>query len=429
MAVDPQATSGGFNAYGVKIGDELPWFAVSSATSYVAYNDSGIEDASPEGYDFTFNTQMHSRIYSEELNFTSKLNSPWKWSAGAFLRDANDYTYQSTTAYPSAENSYFGSTFDGSRSWAGYGEIGRSFFSDKFEVSAGARYFHDDVVTQGTYADFDAPIKSIASATTPRAVVTWKPESDFTVYGSYGQGFRSGFPQANAIEASLFPSTQPDKLTNYEIGAKGDAFDRRLSYTTAVYYIYWKDVQQQVTVQTPSHIDLLAVLNGQSASGVGAEFSITARPISGVEINAYLSWNDLAFDHTVYSGGAPLFNAGDRLNTSPEFTAGLSGSYTFSLGASGIKGQLSASENYTSVLNSTYIATTAAPTNLYPGNSVLIARARASVILSDHWTTSLFLDNAANYRGTPLAAGGPIPSWDFRVPPRTMGIMVEYHLL
>ena len=89
-------------------------------------------------------TDQTSRVFSEELDLNSKLDGPWRWSAGGFFRNARDSTYQTLgdlIPAPVGEA-------DTSRSAAIFGEIGRRFLDNQLELTLGARYFHDDVGLQ-----------------------------------------------------------------------------------------------------------------------------------------------------------------------------------------------------------------------------------------------------------------------------------------
>src|SRR3546814_2317423 len=84
--------------------------------------------------------------------------------------------------------------------------------------------------------------------------------------------------------APQFSPLKPDLLRNYELGVKGGTADGQLLFDAAIYYIDWRDVQQALltNVGTPSApLFLSALVNGQSASGIGAEASVTARPVIG----------------------------------------------------------------------------------------------------------------------------------------------------
>jgi iron complex outermembrane receptor protein len=221
-----------------------------------------------------------------------------------------------------------------------------------------------------------------------------------------------------------FPPVEPDKLTNYEFGVKGDIFQQFLSYTAAIYYIHWTGVQQAITDTLPDGAGLIVEENAQSASGPGAEASLSARPLKGLDVSATVSWTNLTFDHTVYSGGSPIFLQGNRPNLSPPVTASASVSYTFPFGASGTHGQFLFSENYTAVLDNIYILPGGASN--YPSNSVVIARAQFTLMPSEQWAISLFADNLMNYNG--VITGQDPAYFDIRTTPRTVGMRFDYHL-
>jgi hypothetical protein len=152
---------------------------------------------------------------------------------------------------------------------------------------------------------------------------------------------------------------------------------------------------------------------------------VTARPIEGLTTTANFGWNNLHFNKTIISGGAPLFFEGQRPNDSPEYTAGLAAEYSAPLGASGVKGFIGASGNYISSLNSTEI--TSGATAAVGGNSLVMTRADAGLRFPNHIDVSLFVDNANNYHGSQEPQQG-VPQWSTRVRPRTYGIRFDYHL-
>jgi outer membrane receptor protein involved in Fe transport len=218
-----------------------------------------------------------------------------------------------------------------------------------------------------------------------------------------------------------FPSAKPDKLHNYEIGAKGGG--ERFSFDAAVYYIDWKDVQQLLTVIFNT-APVSAIVNGKSASGLGVDIGVTTRPVRGLELGAELSWNDLTMDTDILSGGTVLFAKGDRPNYSPEYTAGVFGSYVFPLGAGGFQGRFEASANYMSKQG--FRAPGATGPVLAFGKSILISRAVFAVRAPEHWEVSLFADNLNNEKDS--VVGNPFdgPDASVRVRPRTVGVQLDY---
>lgn len=421
-AIHPQPISTSNNAYALKVSYEHSKFSVSSVSSYFVYTNQAVIDLDPLGVPATIPQVLTSRAASEELNLTSKLDGPWRWSAGAFYRDAKDSTLQYLILYPTLTNVLDDNFSDRSKAAAVYGEIGRRFFDDKLELSAGLRYFHDDSSTQantplpGQNISL-LPIKAVSEATTPRAILTWHLTPDKMVYASYGQGFRSGFPQDELVPPTFAP-VKPDKLTNYEIGSKGNLWDQRLSYDASAYYIHWKGVQQEIGIAGGNGTVTGVTVNGQSASGPGVDFSLSTELLPDLDFGVNFSWNGLEFDDPVYSAGALLFAKGARLGSSPEYTAGSSAKYSFPLGSSGVRGQLSASANYTSKMNSTVFGF-----GSFIGQSLLIARSDFTIEWPDHWRLKFFVDNLSNVHRTPLMV---LPFWREQVRPRTIGAQIEY---
>jgi iron complex outermembrane receptor protein len=439
--VNPQPMYTQFNAFGAKVNYDLPRVLISSTTSYVDYDTSSGLDYSIIGLNDVLFSRLNSRVIAEELNLTSKLDGPWLWSAGAMYRDAKDHNYYSLNPQPvqyPPVRLLVEEDQNTSKSAAVYGELGEHFFHNEFQWSLGVRYFHDDegTLSLASHVDFPASqivptdlVSATSSATTPRAVLSWFPRKDFSGYVSYSQGFRSGLPQsARTLQlAPDFAAAKPDKLTNYEIGVKGSLWNQAVSYDAAVFYIDWRDIQQSLSILLPGGFGYATVLtNGQSAGGAGAEFSLSLRPIDGLALTADFGWNNLHFEHTVYSGGSVLFPEGSRPNFSPEYTGGLSAKYSFALGAGGVQGAISVSGNYISPLNTTYVNATPSTEE---GNSLLLTRARIGIETPDHWSVGLFVNNASNWNGSQVPHNGaPNNQWDPRVQPRTYGVSFDYHL-
>ncbi|MEN5053423.1 TonB-dependent receptor [Brevundimonas naejangsanensis] len=88
---------------------------------------------------------------------------------------------------------------------------------------------------------------------TPKASLSYDFSDRITGYASYSKGYKSGGFDMRG-DAVLTPNTvdgyQPETVDSYEIGLKGSAFDRRLSFASAIFYNDYQD--QQVTTQVPA---------------------------------------------------------------------------------------------------------------------------------------------------------------------------------
>jgi iron complex outermembrane recepter protein len=419
-----------YNAYDTKVDYQSQWFSVSSATSYFTYYNSGSLDVAPGQDTPPLTTLLTSRVFSEELDLNSKLEGPWRWSAGAFYRDAHDNTFQTLGDLIPAPVSQV----DTSRSWAVFGEIGRRFMDNQLELSVGGRYFHDDVGLQQLILFGEAPgtplinTKSPFDATTPRVVLTWFPAHEYTMYASYSEGFRSGFPQSELVQVAApdLAPVKPDKLHNFEVGAKGNMLDNRLTFDAAVYYMKWDDIQQTLGITIPgSTAHIVASVNGQAASGMGVDFAVTARPIKGLALGLNFSWNGLSEDSAVLSSGQLLFPSGSRIDSSPAYTAGANAQYSFPFSSTGWTGQAEAILRYTSEQTTTAVSSgSGLPPNVVESNTITTGRVSFSVSAPSHWRVMLYCDNVGNNRDVPLAQVTPYTSNSMQ--PRTTGVQVDY---
>ncbi|WBX84178.1 TonB-dependent receptor [Sphingosinicella microcystinivorans] len=405
-----------FDSLNAKISYAFDTFTVTSATSYLDYRSKSIIDFSPfaGGFPVQLSTDLGVRVFTEELSASSTGEGPLRWSVGGIYRHAKENL---TQALP--EFAFDLSNDNVSKSWAGFGEL--TYVAGPFEFTGGLRYFHDRI-TQESQIPIGSPSvvvpSAVAKATTPRVVATWHPTEKSSVYLSYSQGFRSGFPQT----APVLPPARPDRLHNYELGAKGTLLDGLLSFDGAIYYIDWKDVQQNITV-TVEGLPFAATINGEAASGIGVDAAVAIRPMRGLTLNGSFSWNDLTTDADIVSGGVLLFSKGDRLNYSPKYTATSGFDYAFPL-SDMLTGRAAASATYTSRQESVLLLNGAATAGR--SDNVFLAKASLAVESREGWTASLYADNITNYRKILNPGFGDLAQYYGRARPRTFGVQLEF---
>jgi outer membrane receptor protein involved in Fe transport len=227
--------------------------------------------------------------------------------------------------------------------------------------------------------------------------------------------------------APSFSPLKPDTLKNYELGAKSDLWDGRISMEAALFYIDWTEVQQTLGIPIGHNVVLTALVNGTAASGPGADFAVVLKPVDRLEVGFNMDWNDLTWDSSIYSGGYLYAAKGQRLSYSPEYTAGASATYVFPLPASRLKGRLSLAGNYTS---KQLFRFDAGGGNIVdaPGDNMLLTRASLSVDAPDHWTATLYADNIDDARGAYVTEiyGFTAGDWSTHPRPRTIGMRLDY---
>jgi iron complex outermembrane recepter protein len=432
--VIPEPSSEYYDVFALKLGYEFENFSLSSASSYIDYK---LDSTVTLGGDSTLTlvNKFYSKVLSQEVNLVSTGQGPWKWTLGGIYRDLDDVTAQNI---PGIFGNPLGSIYkDFSESYAILGELTRSFSDGRWELTGGLRYFEDSSSMRQTANPFSANAVLLANddkfeALSPRVVLSWHPAESLTAYASYAEGFRSGFAQSPFVLAvdPTIPAVDYDNLTNYELGIKGTA-SPRFAYEAAVFFQEWQDVQQGLVIATPLLPSGIGIsLNGESASGVGAEFGLSFRPIAGLEMGVSYSWNDLGFDEDVMTGVPPrvLTPKGGRLAGSYEHTAGASADYTFTIG-NGYESRLSGSVNYVSA--ATAYAVVSGVSLAPKGDEFLTARLSFGVTAPAGWGATLFIDNLTDEDGQDPTFVDPVSAIQGgigRLRPRTIGLQFEYRL-
>ena len=133
---------------------------------------------------------------------------------------------------------------------------------------------------------------------TPKASLSYDFSDRLTGYASYSKGFKSGGFDMRG-DAVFTPNTvngyQPETVDSYEIGLKGSAFDRRLSFSSAVFYNEYQD--QQVTTQVPATTGIASFVdNVGSSKFFGAEVEGSLVVTDSLTANFAIGYLDSKFE-------------------------------------------------------------------------------------------------------------------------------------
>jgi iron complex outermembrane receptor protein len=227
------------------------------------------------------------------------------------------------------------------QSFAAFFDVSANF-TDRFKVSLGARATRDHKranVFRITYlgavrtpyqggparAPFATNTNYSAQKTfeqfTPRISASYELTDDLNTYVSYSKGYKSGGWDMRG-DKSLTPQTDqgynPETVNAYEVGLKGYAFERRLSFATAAFLSKYKDQQVTTQVAVPSGI-ASSVDNAGRSTLYGVEFEATARLSTNLSANVALGYIHAQYDefNRFVPGGAP-----NPLNPSQTIPAG-----------------------------------------------------------------------------------------------------------
>lgn len=132
----------------------------------------------------------------------------------------------------------------------------------------------------------------------PRFALSYDFSDRITGYASFSTGFKSGGFDMRG-DAIFTPNTvdgyNPETVDAYEIGLKGSAFDRRLSFSSAIFYNEYQD--QQVTTQVAAIGGIASFVDNVGSSTIsGAEFEGSLRILDSLTANFAIGYLDAQFD-------------------------------------------------------------------------------------------------------------------------------------
>lgn len=290
----------------------------------------------------------HNKEFSQELNFVTDLGGAIDFSGGLYFAD--------TKATTGSLTYLFGGQFD--LLFPGYGgpnspaqvnnyiltqkgSAYSAFLSASFkpteqlEISAGGRYSYEkkrltDVRTGGGIAEVFNPaiFKSVLDASTvlttslnangysltkdndswddfsPEATITYRPDENLTVFGSYKHGFLSGGFNSSSVNLSLPNldlSYKPQTISGFEAGVKARVADGALLLNAAAYTYTIKDLQVINFVNATS-----TIRNAAEAKVKGFEVDFNYRtPMDGLSIFGAAAYNKAEYGSFP---GAPCYN-------------------------------------------------------------------------------------------------------------------------
>jgi iron complex outermembrane receptor protein len=307
--------------------------------------------------------------------------------------------------------------------------------TDRFDVQIGGRESQDnehdsDQVRTGIYDPIflheaspiitpavQSNLNTFTYLVTPR----FKLSPDLMVYVRLASGYRPGGANSAASVSAGAPSTySPDKTKNYEIGVKGDFLDHTLSVDASLYYIDWKNLQ----IQLRSPEGFTFSTNGSAAKSQGVELSAESRPLTGLTIAAWVTYDDAVLTQSFAANDPAYGLAGDRLPNTSRFSGNLSVEEDFPL-TGGATGFVGAQASYVGDRESLFRGVSMGsplPRQDFPSYTNTNVRAGVKV---DSWTTNLYVNNVADTRGILNGGLGYLYPFAFiYIQPRTVGLNV-----
>ncbi|WP_426163563.1 TonB-dependent receptor [Sandarakinorhabdus sp. DWP1-3-1] len=191
----------------------------------------------------------------------------------------------------------------------------------------------------------------------PSLGIDYKPNDDIMVYAQWQRAFKSGGLNVNAQSCATFQTPYNDEqVDNFEVGFKGELFDKRLRLNLTAFWAEYKDLQQSVIRVNPFNSASAETYTSNAAGarirGVEAEFTLI--PADGFNIYGNAGYLDAKYKEfcadldgpgafvgtpvsscggiaQIVSPGLALIatdNANLRLTRAPKFSGQLGARYT-----------------------------------------------------------------------------------------------------
>ncbi len=355
--------------------------------------------------------QIHEFV--EEVRFVSQLSGPLQYVAGAFFSDTRGRVPYagyyppalapgiSQTAgvlsigipiNPANPDEIFGQDYHTRVSEpALYGEVSY-FLMDALKGTVGLRGYQIRTETGGYLEGLafggarltDPQASFTERGINPKAEMDYHIDQDKMVYGLAARGFRPGglvpsipgnstvdplgcFAQLQGLgytSAAQTKSYKSDHLWNYEVGAKTDWADHRMTLNGSVFFIDWKDIQQLVAL--PCGFQFRA--NSGAAQSKGFDLDLHAKPVENLDLSAGVGFQHARITQT--SAASPQ-KVGDRVYQVPDWTGTASATYTIRLGGDS---RVVTTAGYSYTGNSTSANVTPAQPRIRPGYGLLDGR-------------------------------------------------------
>jgi len=241
------------------------WGELTSSTGYVRHDYGSLYDATATQFTYTsfaktsaYSERNRTRMLVEDLFIASRGSGPLEWLAGVYGSDTKSHSPTEFLAQvPRAPNVpvyadalvYGDDRRDRIREIAAYGELSYAF-APNWKAAIGGRVFNIHERTRSDVVAERFPPRSLdrtndSSGFSPKVSLQYQLASGDLVYAVISEGYRVG--GINSGGAQPLPRSRetfaPDRLTNYELGLKLEAMDRRLSLNSAVFYDTWKNIQ------------------------------------------------------------------------------------------------------------------------------------------------------------------------------------------
>jgi len=365
-----------------------------------------------------------SHRITEELRLSGPIGDHVDFLLGGYFSNESGNEIETIQgAYPTGESAgvIIGEALPSNyKEYSAFGDL-TIRLTDQFDIQLGGRESKFTGSVQESYngplaPPSNPPVDLDENAFTYLLTPRYKLASNLMLYARLASGYGAGGINPTP---GVPPTFGPDKTKNYELGFKGDFFDRRLDLDLSVYRIDYTDIQLSFT-QTVGSTSFSYNGNGTAARSQGIELSVKASPLKGFSIDGWLAYDDAKLTENFTPETAVAGFEGDRLPLSSKISGSVSAEQTFPIGAA-TTGHFGATVSYVGDRLGPFNPA-GTPRQDYPGYARFDLKAD---IRFATWTANLFVNNVGDKRGIDGGGAGlDGPGIFYFIQPRTYGLNV-----
>jgi iron complex outermembrane receptor protein len=410
-----EASNNDFTQGSATLRGELGWADLSVSASYVRHAYSSLYDATAAATIFSeavasiglYSESARIHRWVQEVVLTSTGGGPISWLAGAYgavsterTPSSLDILVTSPVALPVLTRVYNEQRADHLRDFALYGEMAWKA-TPHWTASVGARAFKThlkvdaDIVGAPPAQSRDVDEARNFDGVSTKVSLQYQFDQGPLIYGLFSQGFRPGGINSTGF-LTIRPTRatfEPDKLSNFELGAKGRFLDHRLGLRGAVFYDLWSNIQSDQ--YRPSGLAYTANVGDAEIPGVEAEASYEWD--SGFRLQGNALYSAPKFTH---ANSDFINHLGSGLPGAPRWSGGVMARYDRSLGGD-LKLRLVGQANYVGPARLTFDPALSDRTDPVIDSEIL------AQLLLRNWNAAAFVTNPTNASSNTFAYGNP----------------------
>ncbi len=260
-------------------------------------------------------TIVHQNEFSQEIRLQSEDESTFQWTAGLYYYKLNtdsdvNQQYQDNFFFVPSLGGLDSIIHENTKSIAGFGSAAWSL-GEAWKMILSGRYFSekksantlDTNLLAQTTSTFDD--SKTFNKFTPRLDIEYHLQDGDLVYGSVARAVKAGGFNTISIAGAISENDRtydPESSMNYELGYKGSFMDDQIKFTSALFYIKWKDQIVRALGDTGQILNV----NAAQTTSKGFEMELNSQLSDNLNINLGLAYTDATFDKYTFGALAGL---------------------------------------------------------------------------------------------------------------------------